>query len=123
MLHEPREEFGKVPVELTRIDLGGDAANNANTMISAIAGGAIGVLGSKAAQNAGSVQKVAIRRSRVGGGLELLIDPGDQIAAGHIANEQKEAIGHLIEMAVAERQGWQWAGGNMLGRPQLSASF
>jgi hypothetical protein len=57
-LHEAREDFGEALVELPGIDLGGHLANDADTALGAITGRAIGVLGVKAAQNAGSVQKV-----------------------------------------------------------------
>ena len=37
--------------------------------------------------------------------VELSIDPGDKVAFGNVTNEQKQAIGHLIEMAVPQRRG------------------
>src|SRR4029077_16915820 len=38
------------------------------------------------------------------------VDPADQIAFGNIADEQIEAIGNLVEMAVSQGMGWQRAG-------------
>ena len=33
--------------------------------------------------------------------VEAVIDPGDQVAFGNVANEQVQAVGNLIQVAVS----------------------
>jgi hypothetical protein len=40
-------------------------------------------------------------------GCELVIDPGDQVTVGHVANEQVQTLGKLVEPTVSEPMGWQ----------------
>ena len=40
---------------------------------------------------------------------QAVIDPADQVAVGNVANEQVQAVGNLIEMAVSQAMGWQRA--------------
>ena len=47
--------------------------------------------------------------------LQPVIDPADQVAVGHIANEQVEAVGNLVEMAVSQAISRQRAGPNVVG--------
>ena len=55
------------------------------------------------------------RRALAPAGPELLgrspgrkrsIDPGDQVAFGNVANEQVQAVGNLVEVAVSQAMGW-----------------
>ena len=54
---------------------------------------------------------------------ELCIDPGDEIAVGDIAHEQEQAVGHLVQVAVAQRLARQWAGGDVARLSAGAASF
>jgi hypothetical protein len=38
-----------------------------------------------------------------------VIDPADQVAIGNVANEQIQAIGYLVQVAVFQAMGWQGA--------------
>jgi hypothetical protein len=49
---------------------------------------------------------------------ELCIDPADEIAVGDIAHEQEQAVGHLVQVAVAQRLARQWAGGDVVRHGQ-----
>ena len=46
--------------------------------------------------------------------VQPVIDPADQIAVGNVANEQVEAVGNLVEVAVSQAMGWQRAGGDVV---------
>ena len=50
------------------------------------------------------------RRSLIVRLVQPVIDPADQIAIGNVANEQVEAVGNLVEVAVSQAMGWQRAG-------------
>jgi len=39
--------------------------------------------------------------------VEAVIDPADQVAVGNVANEQVQAVGNLIQMAVSQAMGRQ----------------
>jgi hypothetical protein len=41
--------------------------------------------------------------------VEAVIDPADQVAIGNVANEQIQAIGNLIQVAVSQAMGRQGA--------------
>ena len=43
-----------------------------------------------------------------------IIDPADQVTIGDIPNEQIQAIGHLVEMAVSQPMRWQRTSGNVV---------
>ena len=53
------------------------------------------------------------RPSKVGIG-EPPVDPADEIAVGDIAHEQEQAVGRLVEPAVAQIVGRQWASRKMV---------
>jgi hypothetical protein len=64
-------------------------------------------------------QSHAHLRQRVCGALvvhlvEAVIDPADQVAFGNVANEQVQAVGNLIQVAVSQPMGWKRAGGDMV---------
>ena len=63
-------------------------------------------------------QGLARLRQRVGALVvrrsQAVIDPADQVAIGNVANEQVQAVGNLIEMAVSQAMGWQRAGGDVV---------
>ena len=44
---------------------------------------------------------------------ELRIDPADEIIIGDIPHEQEQAVGHLVQVAVAQRLARQGAGGHV----------
>ena len=52
-----------------------------------------------------------------------IIDPANEIAIGHIANKQIQAVGHLIEMTVSQMMAWQWAGRNVVGLGASAGRF
>ena len=64
-------------------------------------------------------QGIACLRQRVRSGLvvrlvQAVIDPADQVALGNVANEQVQAVGNLIEVAISQAMCWQRAGGNVV---------
>ena len=46
--------------------------------------------------------------------VQPVIDPADQVAVGNVANEQVQAVGDLVEVAVSQLMGWQRAGRNVV---------
>jgi hypothetical protein len=43
-----------------------------------------------------------VRARRTVGGLQLGVDPADQIAVGNVADEQKQGVGGLVEVAIPQ---------------------
>ena len=62
VLHEPREGPRKPPVELPGVDLSGDRPDDFGAAAGLVAGEAVGMVGSKPAQNAGPVQEIMHER-------------------------------------------------------------
>ena len=62
VLHEPRKDFGKASVELTRIDGRGDRANDVGAASGLVTAGAIRVDSIKPVQDAGAVQEIVHQR-------------------------------------------------------------
>ena len=58
VLHEPGEELGEPPVELTSIDLVSNGLDDGDTTAGAVAGRAVRVCGSKPVEDAGPVQEI-----------------------------------------------------------------
>ena len=56
-----------------------------------------------------------VRAGRVISSLELPVDPADQIAAGNVANEQEQRVGHLVEPTVAQLVGRQGTAVDVIG--------
>ena len=59
-------------------------------------------------------QSRAHLRQRVCGALvvhlvEAVIDPADRVAIGNVSNEQVQAVGNLVEVAVSQAMGWKRA--------------
>jgi hypothetical protein len=69
------------------------------------------------AQGRKPIRRLGIHRT------ELCIDPGDEIAVGDIAHEQEQAVGHLVQVAVAQRLARQWAGGDVARLRAGAGSF
>ena len=56
-----------------------------------------------------------VRASRTVGGRQLGVDPADQIAVGKVADEQKQAVGGLVQVAVPQVMARQGTAVNVLG--------
>jgi hypothetical protein len=56
-----------------------------------------------------------VRARRTVGGLQLGVDPADQIAVGNVADEQEQAIGGLVEVAIPQVMARQGAAANVIG--------
>ena len=54
---------------------------------------------------------------------QSLINPSHQIAIGNVPNEQIQAIGHLVEMAVSQMMGRHRAGANVVRLAAGAAGF
>ena len=168
-LHEPGKYLREGPVELPRIDLLGDQANDVGAAAWPVAAGAVRMGGFEPIQDPGPMQEIVDQsidrdqlhadfepfranvssadqnagqghgqhlvrnpvdiaqwfdqgisdlrnglRLRIVCLLQSVIDPADQVAVGNIANEQVQAVGNLVEMAVSQPMGWQRAGGNVV---------
>ena len=55
--------------------------------------------------------------------VEAVIDPADQVAVGNVANEQVQAVGNLIQVAVSQPMGWQGAAAMWSGSAQVRLVF
>jgi hypothetical protein len=157
-LDEPGEDLRETTVELPRVDLAGDQADNVGAAAGPVAAGAVGVGGLEPGQDPGPVQEIVYQgidryqlhanfepaRANVSGAdqnarhrhcqdlvgnavdvahrldqanarlrqgiwsaglvrlVEAVIDPADQVAFGNITNEQVQAVGNLIQVAVSQ---------------------
>ena len=55
------------------------------------------------------------RARRTVGGLQLGVDPADQVAVGNVADEQEQGIGGLVEVAIPQVMARQRTSANVLG--------
>ena len=55
--------------------------------------------------------------------VEAVIDPADQVAFGNVANEQVQAVGNLIQVAVSQAMGRQRAAGDVVWLGAGAARF
>ena len=56
-----------------------------------------------------------MRASRTVGGRQLGVDPADQVAVGKVADEQKQGVGGLVEVAIPQVMARQRTAANVLG--------
>ena len=56
-----------------------------------------------------------MRARRTVGGRQLGVDPADQITVGKVADEQKQGVGGLVEVAVPQVMARQGTAANVLG--------
>jgi len=56
----------------------------------------------------------AVRGDRVVGLGQPLIEPADQVAVGNVPDEQEQAVGDLVEVAVSQPMGWHRAGADVI---------
>ena len=56
-----------------------------------------------------------VRARRTVGGRQLGVDPADQIAVGKVADEQKQGVGGLVEVAIPQVMARQGTAANVLG--------
>jgi hypothetical protein len=64
----------------------------------------------------------AVRRLGICG-TQLLIDPRHQVAASNVADEQEQAVRHLVEAAVSERVPRQRAAADVVGLSTRAGPF
>ena len=64
-----------------------------------------------------------MRASRTVGGRQLGVDPADQVAVGKVADEQKQGVGGLVEVAIPQVMARQGQAPMCSGSAQVRLAF